>query len=431
MFMTALCLILALSFTACGSSSKDDPEDPDTDPEKTSDEDVPEKDPDYPSHPEMKKVADHLYEVTVTEDFDWNTENPAVKGGFSCSAVQNGRFRGRNYDWFYADTDLCIIHAPKTAERRHASVGIADMSFIVDKDGNFDSKLLPFVTVDGINDAGVCIQVNVMPYGENGEFSHNSDPADDLNGARVTRYVLDYADSVDDAIAKLKEKEIFSAFGTEEELHWMISGPAKDGKTYKTVVVEIFPDGMHVTEKFIDDKPIMTNFNVSNFDGTTISVGWGAGYERWQILSENFDQANSVMGTFDLMEKVFYSKMYDLYGDRFWYSEYALTDLSEYYEDKEELKALLGEETYDFYMDNFGGIYYTPEFWDGETVIHGDISKTGILAPVVKAATESYNRQELGDQLWITVETAVYDLEAKTLDVSVRESQDHYRFTIE
>lgn len=29
----------------------------------------------------------------------------------------------------------------------------------------------------------------------------------------------------------------------------------------------------------------MANFNISNFDGTTESMGFGLGYERWQILA--------------------------------------------------------------------------------------------------------------------------------------------------
>ena len=378
----------------------------------------------------MKQVADHLYETTFTEDFDWGTAAVSSSGSFGCSAIQAGQYRGRNYDWNYQDTDLCIVHTTVTENRPHASVGVADLSFL-QKDGETPERAkIPFVTVDGINDAGVCIQTNVMPFNENGEIPHTETEEDDLAGSRVTRYVLDYAGSVEEALALLQEKDIQSVFGNEE-LHWMISGPASaSDSTRKTVVLEVFPDGQHVTENFVGDVPIMTNFDVSNFDGSEESVGIGLGYERWQILLENAAEADSVIGTFDLMEKVFYSKAYDLYGDRFWYSEYAGTDLRKYYSE-EELVSLIGRERYDAEIEQYGIVPYTPDLWDGETAIHGDISKTGLLAPVIEVSHESYIAQKTDGSLWITLETAVYDLENLTLDIAVRESQDHHHFTIE
>ena len=379
---------------------------------------------------QLELVADHLYEAVISDDYDWGTEITPVIGSFSCSGIQAGPYRGRNYDWYYADTDLCVVHTTVTENRPHASVSVADMSFIQDADGNFQTDRIPFSSVDGINDAGVCVQVNVMPYGENGELVHTQSTDDDLCGKNVVRFILDFAGSVDEAIRLLEQKDIYSAFDTEEELHWMISGPASgDDSSTKTVVLEVFPDGLHVTDEFVNDIPVMTNFNVSNFDGSAESVGWGFGYERWQILCENASQANSVMGTFDLMEKVFFSKMYDLYGDRFWYSEYALTNLSNYYSE-DELKCILGEEIYNAFMETAGGVYYLPSLWDGETAIKGDISKTGVIAPVVEKVADKYNEQIPGTDLWITIETSVYDLENLTLDLSVRESQDHYHFTI-
>lgn len=384
------------------------------------------------NNPNYVKIADYLYEAKYTDDFDQEEGAALDLSGFSCSAVQNGQYRGRNYDWTYADTDICVIHATVTENRPHASVGIVDLSFVINDDGTYNFDRAPFATVDGINDAGVCVQVNVMPYGENGVLNHTESDEDDLLGAHVVRRILDYADTVESALALLQDKDIYTEVGTAEELHWMISGPASNTDSeIKTVVVEVFPDGLHITDDFVDDKPIMTNFNISNFDGTADTVGIGLGYERWQILNENYAQANSVMGTFDLMEKVYFSKMYDLYGERFWYSEYGGANLSNYY-DAETLKHMLGEETYNFYMENYGAVYYTPALWDGEYAINGDISKTGIIAPSVEKATERYNAQDMENgALWITIHTSVYDLENLTLDLQVRESQDHLHFTID
>ena len=380
---------------------------------------------------EFTRVADHLLEATVTEDADWSTEAIAM-AGFSCSGIQYGQYRGRNYDWYFDDTDVCIVHTTVTENRPHASVGVADLSFITDEDGKIIESKLPFVVVDGINDAGVCIQVNVMPAGENGELIHTDTADDDLEGTHVIRLILDYADSVEEAIELLSARDIYSVMtGGENELHWMISGPASaEDSTLKTVVVEVFPDGLHITDTFVGDIPIMTNFNVSNFDGTAESIGLGSGYERWQILCENAAQASSVAGTFDLMEKVFFTKAYDLYGEIFMYSEYNIFNLCNYYSET-ELIALLGNETYSAYMENYGGVYYNPTLWDGEERIYGDISKTGIIAPAVEIMDAYYKSRKFGQYTWMTVHTSVYDIENLTLDIAVRESQDTFRFTIE
>lgn len=410
----------------------------------------------------LNKIANHLYEYTLSDDSYWknagvNIELPLGKKLFGCSACQNGFYRGRNYDWNFVESDLCVIHTTKTKLRKHASVGIADLSFVaMDKDGKYDfSKLqeekIPFVTVDGINDAGVCIQVNVIPYGEHftseiKSYYRTPDPSDDLSSAALVRYILDFADSVEDAIRIIKSKDIDPTYKGVEEFHWMISGPTNDkDSTIKTVVVEFFPKKnekcVKITEKFVENKPIMTNFNVFNFvnnydkvNDKRLLTGLGMGYERWQILQENFNQGDSVMGMFDLMKKVWYSKMYDLYQDRFWYSEYALVKLCKYYKNKEELKKFvddkMGKGSYEKLMKEYGDIYYIPELWGEEGPINGDLTKTGVLAPAVKASEELYKVQDKTGKLWITIETSIYDLKNKTLHLSVRESQDLYEFKI-
>ena len=411
----------------------------------------------------VSKIGNHLYEYVLEDDSYWEmtgvkTGGNTSGGKFGCSAVQNGIYRGRNYDWYYSESDLCVVHATKTEKRKHASVGISDFSFIaIDENGKYDiSKLdypsIPLATIDGINDAGVCIQVNVLPYGENftdeaTDFYHTPDTSDDLAGTDVVRYILDNADSVEHAIELLNEKDVTPSLGTEDEFHWMISGPtSKTDSTIKTVVVEFFPKKnekcMKITDTFVENKPIMTNFNIKNFNegyestaDKRLLTGIGSGYERWKVLKENYDQGNSVMGMFDLMRKAWDSQTYDLYGHEFWYSEYGAKGLKEYYKDQNELKRLvdeaMGEGAYDAQMSKYGDIYYSSALYGPEGRIDGDISKTGVLAPVVKAFDELHQANDMNNTLWITLETSIYDLENKTLTLSVRESRDLATFTIE
>ena len=411
---------------------------------------------------QISKIGNHLYEYTIEDDSYWkntvvNTSDNISGRAFGCSGVQNGNYRGRNYDWYYDESDICVVHAPKTEKRNHASVGISDFSYIAtDDNGNYDiSKLdyslIPFATFDGINDAGVCIQVNVIPYGENftdevTDFYHTLDTSDDMTGSDVVRYILDYADSVEHAIELIDEKDVDPTYECMEEFHWMISGPtSKTDPTIKTVVVEFFPKKnekcMNVIDTFVENKPILTNFNLSNFnegyESTTDKrtlVGLGLGYERWKILKENYNQGDSIIGMFDLMRKAWDSLTYDLYGDEFWYSEYGATGLKEYYKDQNELKRLvdeaMGEGAYDAQMAAYGDIYYSQALYGPEGRIDGDISKTGILAPVVEAYDELHEANDMNSTLWITAETSIYDLENKTLTLSVRESRDLQTFTI-
>lgn len=380
----------------------------------------------------LKKISDNLYEITYTDDFDWSvTSNPTMGDAtFGCSAVQNGALRGRNYDWYYNDSSICIVHASKTEKRKHASLGVCDLSFISDPDGNPDIDKIPFYMCDGINDAGVCIQVNILPQGENGEIGFEDNGKETIEGIFFIRYILDNAGSIDEVLEIIDNLNVNSYFGTKE-FHWMISGPENDeNKMIKNIVLEIFPDGPRVTEDFLNEKPVMTNFNIANFDGTLNSIGKGFGYERWQILNENFEQSSSVIGMFDLMEKVFYSKCYDLYGDRFWYSEFNGENLSVCY-DPIELMSKIGTSKYNESMKNNGMILYSPDLFDGEPQINGDFSRAGIIAPVALRYYRNYIEQKYNDELMMTIYTSVYDLDNLTLDISVREAQDHLHFTLE
>ena len=91
---------------------------------------------------------------------------------------------------------------------------------------------------------------------------------------------------------------------------------------------------------------------------------------------------------------------------------------------------ILGDGAYDAQMAEYGDIYYSSALYGPEGRIDGDISKTGILAPVVKALNELHLANDMHNKLWITLETSIYDLENKTLTLSVRESRDLSTFKI-
>ncbi|MDO4493581.1 MAG: carcinine hydrolase/isopenicillin-N N-acyltransferase family protein [Clostridia bacterium] len=366
-----------------------------------------------PIHSEFVRVTDYVFEVTY-DDYEQYYEQAVEFFGkkfkkSGCSAVQNGVIRGRNYDWNYDEETSFVIHVPAT-ETRHAGVGICDFSGLLPEAVEADPtnpllNTIPYGTVDGVNDAGLCININVVNYGEFGKVVPRTE--NPIFPAMIPRLVLDSCGTVEEALALIGSLDV-GTVGTMDEAHYMITGKASaTDDTLKTVVVEFIPDAeghydMSVIDKFVDDKPIMTNFHLTGFDGTVESLtAHPMGYERYLILKEAFDQGATVNGMTDLMKKVYFTRNYDLYIDNFWYSEYA----------------------------QYANLTMADR---GEAYLGGDISKAGAYAKeIAKEFGEYENRvMQTGDPTWITVHTSVYDLEKQELSFLTREGSIAYKFDL-
>lgn len=366
------------------------------------------------------KVTDYLFETTL-DNYEENLD--AAKEYFErykpemggCSSVQNGKIRGRNYDWTYDEEPEFILHVPANDQGRHASVGVAATTEITAADVETGESqdiydIIPYFTLDGTNDAGLTVNINVVGYGEKGEFvMKTKTKKDDVCPLMVPRTLLDNAGSIDEALDLMKDMDIFS-LGTEEEAHFMISGPqsAKDD-TFNTVVVELIPDKdkhyqLSVIDynkgEFVDNKPVMTNFHLTDFDGSPESATkHPMGLERYQTLAAAYDQGKDVPGMIELMKKAYYTRAYDLYTEPFWYSDYL--------EDGLDMTKV------------------------GETGLKGDISKSGAFADEIKKVQKKFNKMERDSKTWHTVHTSIYDIENSKLYVLPQESGFSYEFGLE
>ena len=365
------------------------------------------------------KITDYLFETTYTDYEQYIDDasayftkyNPKLGG---CSSVQNGAIRGRNYDWTYDEEPEFIIHVPANDAGRHASIGVVATSAMTaaDVENGVDNPFLnylPYSTLDGINDAGLCVNINVVGYEEMGEYAlKTEDTSDDVCPLMVCRLLLDNCGSIDEALALLDTMDIFS-LGTAEEVHFMISGPqSADDSTFNTVVVELIPDEnkhyqLSVIDynkgEFVGNKPIMTNFHLTGFDGTVESATrHPMGFERWEILYECYDQGSTVRGMIDLMKKVYYTRCYDLYSDRAWYSEFAKGDLD---------MTMVGAEK-----------------------LNGDVSAAGAYADAFRNAADSYASLDRNASTWHTVHTSVYDCENRVLYMLPQEAGYAYEFSL-
>lgn len=321
----------------------------------------------------------------------------------ACSAVRHGNFFGRNYDWYYDTTATFVIYR-KPTQGRFASIGVAG-SLIEELDANSGEysdlyKYLPFATVDGINENGVICEMNVLAdTGLYGRTTGTNPGKPDVPVKCLIRRVLDEAESADDAINKIKNDWNIIDTNIEYELHLMIAD--KD----KTYVVEFINNDIKVIEDFVNDKPVMTNFYLTYFDGNTSTAFYkpetynpetttltphAMGLERYDILAAGLDAVNTAADMVELMKKVRYTLLYREEQDPRWFSEYAD-----------------GEFTID-----------TP----AEAYMPG-------VQKVIEAFKDPYkHKRNVG--FWQTVHSSTYDIENKELSIIFQENDKVYTFSI-
>ncbi len=336
---------------------------------------------------EPKQIAPYLYEMTFT-DYAPDPDNitSSAMEAFGCSSVRNGDYYGRNFDYIFNDSPEFVVHVT-AAENRHASVGVAahfGLREVQLQEGKYDKQLelIPNLTLDGINDAGVIASINVVPGSEDiGEQTGTNPQGEPLNAAFVVRYILDNASSADEAISLLESRNISGTAVSNLYLHVMIADPTK------TYVVEFLDNKMIAQEK-TGDNQIMTNFYVNLPELTEHA----SGVERYQILKENYSESASLAGMRNLMARVKYSNAYN-YSTAPWYSE-AIPQSVLNDPDSPEFQ---------IYVDLFNNL--SKDYWNYVT---NDI------------------RNPANTSFWHTTHNSIYDIKNQTLRLTVQEEYSHY-----
>ena len=275
----------------------------------------------------VEKVSDYLYK-TRYDDLDESVYSdtelirkffkmPAAvndEKAVACSAVVNGNFYGRNFDFFMGQNPNFVVWVEGN-DRRYASIGVVMMQNVplAEADSGELSedmkKLLPFVVLDGINENGVACNSNYVPK----EVKHDSTntKAEDLPYLTVVRYILDHAKDAAHAVELLKGRNLVNKPDVTT-LHWMIADPKE------AYVVEVEDDQLRVVKK----PKAMTNYYLSLKDYTPHACG----IERMDIIKIGCDKATSVESMRRLMQSVHYTQAYKKSTNPFWYSEHYLYD---------------------------------------------------------------------------------------------------------
>ncbi|MBQ0009216.1 MAG: hypothetical protein KBS97_02970 [Firmicutes bacterium] len=366
----------------------------------------------------------------------------------ACTSIRSENYIGRNFDWTYDDIDEYIVRVPADEEKhRNASVGVAHCFFptaVQQLIGMED--IIPMLTMDGINDKGVAINVNVVigdseccgdTYGtfENapeGEFCTG-----DLCTGFVVRYVLDHANSAAHAVYLLEHANIYSVTG--QEFHYMISDKDEsyvcEFVNNNLVVLKGKGKNAAMSNFHVTHSPYITDYDIvypagtvlekSEYEGFDIDIEseklvsnkyyrYPMGVERYARVKEKVSEVDSRDDMLKNMAKVYYKKMYLPGNEEAYWSDcnyhpyedkFGLTHQFEYYDD-ESLKPIRMAE-FKAMQEKYAKLI------DFE-------SKTGCRTP----------SNVLFTGICQTVHSSAYDIKAKKLSVNVQEIEKTYTFSL-
>lgn len=371
----------------------------------------------------LKKYEDHLYEISY-DSIDYTltdkvfSEDGIQASAAGCSSVRNCNYYGRNLDWFFDDCVEVVVHT-KAHNDRFATLGVVGAVSAINKtdidSGKIKEKidLIPFAVVDGINEKGVFINVNVVPCSDlehpNDVIMPTGEVETTINSGMMVRFVLDNFSSAEDAVKYLQEHVSIelneNLKNLDFETHWML------GDEYHTYILEMVDNKLVAvsTDKTSDSnlagRPIMTNFYLTlpevrfnaqgkleiNHDGKPNKSGitpHGAGLERYNLAVDEYKESDTFLGMLKLMYDLNYSRTYNIYLENPWYSE------------------------------------YTDENTTNSSPIEDYVGKDKLIANY-----RNRDRSDGTNGIWITTHTSIYDIASKQLYITVGEEMTGFRFT--
>lgn len=224
----------------------------------------------------------------------YKTEVETKPNDYGCTAVTDGTFMGRNFDWDYGDA--MIVRAKP--ENGYESISTVCLEFLGFEEGwkpegmmnKFMALAGVYVPLDGMNEMGLCIADLIVAYSP--ETHQNTDKTDVTTVGGI-RLVLDKAATVDEALEILKNVDMNSSIGTNH--HYAISDSSG-----RCVAVEWVDGVMYVTET-----PILTNHIVA--EGLGENTGKDESWKRFGMLEgEIKNNLESLEAMRDIMAKASY-----------------------------------------------------------------------------------------------------------------------------
>lgn len=237
-------------------------------------------------------TKEHFFGVPI----EFDSDNFAC-AAFTAQTPEGKRLFGRNFD--YEETDTLVIYtAPKDG---YASYGVVDLRFfdIGTEDGldggSIPARALmlcaPYVTMDGINEAGVGVSILQLDISE----LHQDNGKSDLLITSAIRGILDKCATVDEAIAFLEEYDMHSFLNLS--YHLFITD-----KTGRSVIVEWTDSKTFIVEDAACTNEVMSNNEFYNPE-------WKC--ERYDTIKNALSEKNGILTEAEAMSVAAAAKRYD------------------------------------------------------------------------------------------------------------------------
>lgn len=350
-----------------------------------------------------------------------------------CTSCRYGNYIGRNFDWAYDDLDEYVIRTKSSPDQQHfESIGVASTFFPKALQEIVDIKtVLPMLTMDGVNEKGVAININVVPSDLNHTIGTNPG-AKRLCAGVVPRFILDNATSAEHAVNLLLERDIFTI--SLSEFHFMISD------SEASYIVEMSQNKLVVLKQSSTNKTAMSNFHVSNSPyQQNYNVVYGEpgtyrqeftdhpmGIERYNLAINGLENVtcldSSDSSTYSMvkhMERIYYKHV-----NLDWRTDE--THYKNFWSDKNGQPSVVsGHENHIF-------SYYDTETWDNDriqTFEHNQENYNQIHAREDQIGQRAIS-SELANGVCQTVHASCYDLSTKELVVNVQERDVSFHFSL-
>ena len=256
-------------------------------------------------------VTDHLTKGVIPI----NMEAPNIGcSSFTAETSAGDRLLARNYDFSKTNTVLVFTEANPG---RHASISTVDLQFLdIDEDTNPDSFMdkvimlaAPYAPLDGINDAGVSCGVYMTYQGEETVATNQDTEKPDFTTTTMLRLILDYADSVEEAVEIARAYDmhdsantsfhfmVADATGKSAILEWVGETDASDNDGAARQLVVTYNDddtniGKHEGET---DYQVITNFIIQPGYYAASTADDMKGLDRYQRIYEELDKTDGVV----------------------------------------------------------------------------------------------------------------------------------------
>lgn len=247
---------------------------------------------------------------------DLNMTAPEIGcSSFTATTEDGDALFARNYDFSKTNTMLVFTEAN---EGRHATISTVDLQFLgVDVEQNLTSLVdkvsclaATYAPLDGINDASVSCGIYMTYQGGEATVATNQDTdKPDFTSTTLLRLILDYADSVDEAVEIASSYDLHDSAGTS--YHYMVADATgksailewangtdttdNDG-SQRTFQVIYNDEDSSIGQREADSSyQVVTNFVLrpGYYDGIPVEEKKGA--DRYDRLYEELQKTNGIV----------------------------------------------------------------------------------------------------------------------------------------